>query len=233
MDVAFVPGIASGGPEAWRHLLRHLDSELAGFDSAHARFHDFREANGGFADHADWVVAGATVSHPVHVVAHSFGGNGALLAAQHYPDLVASLTLIEPAALALTRGTPATEAHIAQVGPIFARRADLDCSDAALGLALLTALGGRMHPEDPLCEAVGRTMRQAGAPWEAPLDHKWTMRVPTLVITGGWDDIYEDVAAHLAARGAEHIVVPGAQHRPQDLPPAHRAVAEHLAAHAN
>ncbi|MFW7414140.1 alpha/beta fold hydrolase [Demequina sp. SO4-18] len=231
MDVAFLPGIASGGPEAWRHLVRYLDSALPGFDSGRARFHDFREPNGGFADHAEWAVAGASASHPVHVIAHSFGGNGALIAAQHYPDKIASLTLIEPSALALTRHTAATEAHIAEVGPIFASRADLDCTDAQLGYALLTALGGRMHREDPLNEAVGRTMRQAGAPWEAPLDRKWTMRVPTLVITGGWDDIYEDVAAHLESRGAQHLVVPGAEHRPQDLPPAHRAIAAHLAAH--
>lgn len=226
-----LPGIAAGGPEAWRHLVNHLSTELTGFDLARTRFHDFREANGGFADHAEWAVSGASASRPVHVIAHSFGGNGALLAAQHYPERVASLTLVEPAALALTRGTPATEAHIAQVGPIFARRADLDCSESELGYALLTALGGRMHREDPLTEAVGRTMCQAGAPWEAPLDPEWKMRVPTLVITGSWDDIYEGVARHLESRGATHVVVPGAQHRPQDLPPAHRAIAQHIAAH--
>ncbi|MDN4479743.1 alpha/beta fold hydrolase [Demequina muriae] len=228
MDVAFLPGIASGGPEAWRHLVRYLESAVPDFDAKRARFHDFREANGGFADHADWAVEGASATRPVHVIAHSFGGNGALLAAQHYPERIASLTLFEPAALALTRHTPATEAHIAQVGPIFACRADLDCTDAELGYRLLTALGGRMHREDPLTDAVGRTMRQAGAPWEAPLDRKWTMHVPTLVITGGWDDIYEDVARHLESRGATHLVVPGAEHRPQDLPPAHRATAAHI-----
>ncbi len=232
MDIAFLPGIASGGPEAWRHLVRHLTRELPGFDLNRARFHDFREPNGGFADHADWAVAGADAGAPVHIVSHSFGGNGAILAAQHYPERVASLTLVEPAALALTRDSRATEEHIAQVGPIFARRADLDCSDGELGYALLGSHGGRIHREDPLNAAVGRTMREAGAPWEAPLDPKWTMRVPTLVITGGWDDIYEAVAAHLVSRGAEHVVVPGAEHRPQDLPPAHRAITAHIAAHS-
>ncbi len=38
----------------------------------------------------------------------------------------------------------------------------------------------------------------------------------TVVVTGGWNDEYEAVAAALAAVGAQHRVLPGARHRPQD-----------------
>lgn len=40
----------------------------------------------------------------------------------------------------------------------------------------------------------------------------------TIVVTGGWNDEYEAIAAALVAAGAEHHVLTGARHRPQDLP---------------
>jgi hypothetical protein len=42
--------------------------------------------------------------------------------------------------------------------------------------------------------------------------------LPTLVVTGGWNAEYEAIAQALAAAGAEHRVLEGAGHRPQDLP---------------
>ncbi|WP_426996112.1 alpha/beta fold hydrolase [Pseudarthrobacter sp. N5] len=53
----------------------------------------------------------------------------------------------------------------------------------------------------------------AERPWEAPLSI--VPGVPTLVLTGGWEPMYEEVAHYLAATGAIHRTAPGA-HRPQD-----------------
>ncbi|WP_188668563.1 alpha/beta fold hydrolase [Tersicoccus solisilvae] len=39
--------------------------------------------------------------------------------------------------------------------------------------------------------------------------------VPTLVVTGGWEPLYEEVAGFLASTGARHVVA-GRDHRPQD-----------------
>lgn len=41
-----------------------------------------------------------------HVVAHSYGANAALLAAQSEPSLVRTVTLLEPACLILPEGSP-------------------------------------------------------------------------------------------------------------------------------
>ncbi|MGG5171513.1 alpha/beta fold hydrolase [Pseudarthrobacter sp. J1738] len=50
-------------------------------------------------------------------------------------------------------------------------------------------------------------------PWEAPVHI--VPGVPTLVITGGWEPVFEEVAQYLVGTGAVHRTTPGA-HRPQD-----------------
>src|SRR4051812_7654896 len=52
-----------------------------------------------------------------HVVAHSQGAISAMMAAVERPDLVQSLTLVEPACLSLTAELPATAAHRPWVNP--------------------------------------------------------------------------------------------------------------------
>lgn len=42
--------------------------------------------------------------------------------------------------------------------------------------------------------------------------------IPTLVVTGGWNDEYETIAGVLVAHGASHHLLRGHQHRPQDAP---------------
>jgi hypothetical protein len=39
--------------------------------------------------------------------------------------------------------------------------------------------------------------------------------VPTLVLTGGWEPLYEEIAGYLQETGALHRIAPGG-HRPQD-----------------
>jgi hypothetical protein len=42
--------------------------------------------------------------------------------------------------------------------------------------------------------------------------------VPTLVVTGDWNDEYEAIAEELTVHGAEHRHLRGFGHRPQDHP---------------
>jgi pimeloyl-ACP methyl ester carboxylesterase len=75
-------------------------------------------ARGDFAvDAAD--IAGL-LGDGAHLVAHSYGGVGALLAAAECPAAVRSLTLIEPAAFAVARGDPDVEALVALRAPLSA-----------------------------------------------------------------------------------------------------------------
>ncbi|MCQ1995167.1 alpha/beta fold hydrolase [Arthrobacter sp. zg-Y1171] len=61
---------------------------------------------------------------------------------------------------------------------------------------------------------------------DAPLDI--VPGVPTLVLTGGWEPLYEEVADFLASTGAEHQQV-GGNHRPQDTDAGRQAIREFLA----
>lgn len=48
--------------------------------------------------------------------------------------------------------------------------------------------------------------------------------VPTLVVTGGWNQVYDDIATALRLRGAQHLALDGSGHRPQDDPRATAAI---------
>ena len=64
-----------------------------------------------------------------HVVAHAQGAIAAMMAAVERPDLVYSLTLVEPACLSLTAELPATAAHRGLMQPLFDVRHQLSDED--------------------------------------------------------------------------------------------------------
>jgi hypothetical protein len=53
--------------------------------------------------------------------------------------------------------------------------------------------------------------------------------VPTLVETGAWEPLYEEVAEYLAATGAKHLHA-GGNHRPQDTAEGHQALLDFIRA---
>lgn len=148
------------------------------------------------------------------VVAHSFGGAVAMRAAVRRPDLVAALVLLEPAAYALGRGHEAVEEHIRRVQPVLDRASDRTAEEFAADFAAAMS-GDRLTPPlgaDALLAA--RRQRMLPGPWT--LDTPSELDVPTLVVTGGWNDEYEVIAARI--RGARHVTLVGHGHRPQDHP---------------
>jgi hypothetical protein len=62
------------------------------------------------------------------------------------------------------------------------------------------------------------------------LDRTVVARVPTLVLTGGWNALYDEVADALEAAGAHRAVLGGHAHRPQDHPDADALLLQHWAA---
>lgn len=144
------------------------------------------------------------------LVGYSYGGVTAAMAAclEHVPALV----LIEPALFQLSRERPATARLIDRLEPLYL---DASRTDAAFGRALLLALG----QEDPGGAASEEALRWSrrtrlhGAPWRHPIDPECIAETPTLVLTGGWNEEYEEVAAALVGLGAEHEVLPGHGHR--------------------
>ena len=164
-----------------------------------------------------------------HLVAASQGAVAAMMLAVERPDLVRSLILAEPACLSLTEELPATAAHRARVEPLFARAAEL--TDEEFNREFARAVFAS-EPR-PLSTAEdhhrARRLRLQAPPWTAPLDI--VPGVPTLVLTGGWEPLYEEVAEYLTGTGAVHRVV-GGGHRPQDTEEGNALIREFIRSHA-
>ena len=142
-----------------------------------------------------------------HLVAHSYGGVVALLAA---PSLeLRSLTLLEPPAFSVARGDPAVEAWLAPYDSLDSANAFLEHVGAPLRIADDAPPDLRRGAEALLSE---RPPQEAEIPL-APLPY------PVLVVTGGHEPAFEVVGDVLArALGAERAVVPGAGHAVQSAP---------------
>jgi pimeloyl-ACP methyl ester carboxylesterase len=161
-----------------------------------------------------------------HVVAHSYGAIAAIMAVQERPEAVASLVLLEPACMSLARGGPAVEAHVAALTPVLEHAAE--SGDIAFEAAFLTALGAPMSSAKVTRESRqrARRLRLQAAPWHAPLNWAGLSLPATLVVTGGWSALYDEVAQVFAAHGAHLATLAGAGHRPQDAVGANQLLAD-------
>jgi pimeloyl-ACP methyl ester carboxylesterase len=174
----------------------------------------------------------AVLGSGAHLVGQSYGGVLCLLAAARRPDLVWSLTVIEPPAFSVARGDPSVERFIerlqAWVGTAVDKPRERLVPDflAAFGLGLPTDIE---LSEQDFADAV--TSAHEPPPWEAevPLDRLALASLPTLVVSGAWDiappeargiagTAFRVVCDELAHRlNAERAVFPGAMHDPQML----------------
>ncbi|GAB2702596.1 alpha/beta fold hydrolase [Kitasatospora kifunensis] len=157
-----------------------------------------------------------------HLVGHGYGGVVAVLAASQHPELVRSLTLIQPSAFDAAREHPAVAAILRRVAQGAAAPADtltpeefLTASTRDIGLPTPPATPARLRAvatsmaERPVFEAQLELATLADAAW------------PTLVICGTWEDaptLYREyvgeplmaVAEAVAeAVGAQLLRVPG------------------------
>src|SRR5215217_1601863 len=148
-----------------------------------------------------------------HVVAHSQGAVGAMMAAVERPDLVFSLTLVEPACLSLTAELPATAAHISLMQPLFDARHQMTDQDFQREFVRRVYATDLQQPATAEEKRSARRLRLQAPAWEAPLHI--VPGVPTLVLTGGWEPLYEEIAGYLRETGAVHRVAAGG-HRPHD-----------------
>ncbi|MHA7271641.1 alpha/beta fold hydrolase [Arthrobacter sp. HLT1-20] len=207
--IVFVHGVDGFGAAAWpaQHLLAGrydcLFLKRTGFDAIEPpKATDFA---------ADAQMVLNELGDGGHVVAHSQGSVAAMMAAVQRPDLVHSLILIEPLLLSLTADLPATAAYSTHLAGLAVRSQELSDEDYLAEfntlMAVVAAPGVETH-----ARLAARARLQAPST-EAPLHI--IPGVPTTVITGGWEPLYEEVAEYLNATGAQHIVHRSG-HRPQD-----------------
>jgi pimeloyl-ACP methyl ester carboxylesterase len=149
-----------------------------------------------------------------HVVAHSYGGLGALIAAARRPAQVRSLTLIEPA-LWLVPDDPEV-ARLKRMGDAVLTHG-LQTDPATLREFLQLA-GAPGVDEGPLSADVARGVRRAHgsrSPSEAhpALDAIRDAGIPSLVVSGGHAPAMERICDALTtALDGQRLVVKGAGH---------------------
>lgn len=161
-----------------------------------------------------------------HVVAHAQGAIAAMMAAVQRPDLVFSLTLVEPACLSLTAELPATSAHVALMSPLFEVRRQLGDEDFQREFVRRMFATDMQEAATPEEKRSARRLRLQAPSWEAPLHI--VPGVPTMVLTGGWEPLYEEIAGYLRETGALHRIAAGG-HRPQDSAEGDRVIRSFIA----
>lgn len=150
-----------------------------------------------------------------HVVAHSYGVLGTLIAAARAPARVRSLTLIEPPLFYLVPGDPEV-AHLEQMGNAVLTHG-LD-ADAATLREFLRLAGAPDVDEGPLPDDVANGVRRAHGgrlPGDArpALDVLREAGVPALVASGAHAPALERICDALATElRAERLIAPGAGH---------------------
>jgi pimeloyl-ACP methyl ester carboxylesterase len=150
-----------------------------------------------------------------HVVAHSYGVLGALIAAARQPKRVRSLTLIEPPLYHLAPDDLEVE-RLARLGDEFLDKG-LD-ADPVMLREFLRLAGAPDIDEGPLPEDVAHGVRRAYG-GRSPRDANPNLAalreagVPALVASGAHADAMERICDMLAtALDARRLVTPGAGH---------------------
>jgi pimeloyl-ACP methyl ester carboxylesterase len=150
-----------------------------------------------------------------HIVAHSYGVLGTLIAATARPANVRSLTLIEPPLFYLVPDDPEVE-HLARLGDACLAEG-LD-ADPAILREFLRVAGAPNVNEGPLPEDVARGVRRAYG-GRSPRDARPRLSalreatVPSMVASGGHTQALERICDALADQlDAERVVAAGAGH---------------------
>jgi pimeloyl-ACP methyl ester carboxylesterase len=158
-----------------------------------------------------------------HLVGHSYGGVGALVAAALRPEATLSLALLEPGTFALGQDHPAGRAFVEGARAIWE---DHESSDLEWVVGFLKAVGSDPDEFPPeFLEAalpLVPVVRNARSPFtdDLPFAEVVAAPFPKLVISGGhsagFDAICDDVAVRI---GAARAVAPGAAHEVQFAAP--------------
>ncbi len=210
--IVFVHGAGAFGAAAWpkQHGM------ALGYDALFLRRHGFNAAEepleSDFASDAR-ILLETLGPNGGHVVAHEQGAVSAMMAAVDCPGRIRSLVLVEPACLSLTAELPATAAYRALMAPLFEVRHHLTDADYHREYVRRAFSLEAHDPDTAEARRAARRLRLQAPSWEAPLHI--VPGVPTLVLTGGWEPLYEEIAGYLRETGALHRTAAGG-HRPQD-----------------
>jgi pimeloyl-ACP methyl ester carboxylesterase len=170
-----------------------------------------------FEDEALWLEP--FLEPGTHLVGHSYGGVIALLAAARRPEVVRSLTVIEPPAFGIARGRPGVDEFIERIDRHWSR-GPRDPGEFLRGF--LALVGSSAPPGEFTAEFLqgARTLMVERSPAEAvfPFDELVGAPFPKLVVSGAHHAAFDAVCDVLEERlAAERAVLPGAGHSVQRL----------------
>jgi pimeloyl-ACP methyl ester carboxylesterase len=158
------------------------------------------------------------LGHGMHLVGHSYGGVISLLAAARRPDLVRSLTVIEPPAFGLVERDPEHAGFVASLRALFA---DPSPDPEVFLRAFVEASGSTVQLPSPLPPALEQHARLLMAERFAG-DAVFPFRVlrdapfPKLVVSGAHNAAFTAVCDVIEREiGAERAVIPGGAHSAQ------------------
>ena len=154
-----------------------------------------------------------------HLVGHSYGGVIALLTAARRPELLRSLTVIEPPAFGVARGIPAADDFAARIEELWTK-GPRDPGEFLRGFLALVGSSIPVGNFTPELLQGARTLMVERSPAEAVIsfDELAGAPFPKLVVSGGHSSAFEAVCDVLEERlGAERAVLPGAGHSVQRL----------------
>ena len=170
----------------------------------------------------------ALLGDGAHLVGFSYGGLLALLAAARRPDLIRSLTVIEPPVFGVARGHIAVDRIAVALTALYDAVPRLTPEEFRAGFGRMW--GGevlalpKLTPEQR--RATTRMMNERNpAQVVVPTAQLAETRLPKFVISGGWAAAFEVLCDSLALQiGGERAIVPGAGHGVR-----HPAITEHMA----
>ena len=154
-----------------------------------------------------------------HLVGHSYGGVCSLFLAARRPELLRSLTVIEPPAFGIARGIPAADEFMARIEEHW-RNGPRDPAEFLRGFLVLVGSSTPAGDFTPELLQGARTLMVERPPSEAvvPFDELVPTPFPKLVVSGGHSAAFDAVCDVLEERlGAERAVLPGAGHSVQRL----------------
>lgn len=216
--VVLVHGSLATGAQEWEAQRTLADDgfRLTVFDR---RGYGRSEAAPGEDFTVDAVDIAALLGDGAHLVGHSYGGLGALLAASERPEATLSLTLLEPAVTSCGLDEPSWSSLVVTLRDFWRKR---ELSDHEWVVEFLVAVGSdpSEFPPEFLTEAAASAplLRNGRPPFdvELPLDAVRGATYPKLVVSGGHHAGFDAMCLDLADRiGADFAVVEGAGHEIQ------------------
>lgn len=123
-----------------------------------------------------------------HLVGFSSGGSIALAVASSYPELVRSLTVIEPLAFSCARGGPAVETFIQRLAPLFEQADRLSPESFWEEFVRISGLAIPIPPSlSPQHRRAVCAMMGEPPPWKIPMSERVlrTALFPKMVVVGG------------------------------------------------